>query len=107
MRYVANQSDLSTITIELMPDVLYQPISVAGWQPQGVAKEAVQALVVALQGLVNLLIWLVIFILPLMVIFLLPVVVVAFVIRWWWKQRQAKKQAAQAAEQAPPEAQQK
>ncbi len=91
MRYLANQAALSTITINLTPDVLYQPVSVAGWEPQGVAKEALQALVAALQGLVNLLIWLVILVLPLLIILLLPVVVVVVVIRWWWRRRPAKK----------------
>ncbi|MEW5960769.1 MAG: DUF4349 domain-containing protein [Chloroflexota bacterium] len=95
MRYLANQSALSTITIELIPDVLYQPVSVAGWKPQGVAKEALQALVVALQGLVNLTIWLVIFVLPLLIIALIPVVVVIWLIRWGWKRSRAGKKATE------------
>jgi hypothetical protein len=93
LRYLSNQAALSTITIELIPDVLYQPVSVAGWEPQGVAKEALQALVAALQGLANLTIWLVILVLPLLIILLIPVVVVVWIIRWWWKRRRAKKQA--------------
>ncbi len=94
LRYLANKAVLSTVTIELIPDVLSQPVSVAGWQPQGVAKEAVQTLVVALQGLANLLIWLVIFVLPLLIIFLIPVVVVIWIIRAWWKRYKARKGAA-------------
>jgi hypothetical protein len=94
MRYLANQSALSTITIELIPDVLYQPVSVAGWEPQGVAKEALQALVAALQGLANLTIWLVIFVLPLLIIALIPVVIVIWLIRWWWKRSRARKTPA-------------
>jgi hypothetical protein len=91
MRYLANQAALSTITVELTPDVLYQPVSVAGWEPQGVAREALQALVAALQGLVNLLIWLVILVFPLLIIALLPLVVVILIIRWWWQRRQVRK----------------
>jgi cell fate (sporulation/competence/biofilm development) regulator YlbF (YheA/YmcA/DUF963 family) len=72
LRYLANQAALSTITIDLIPDVLYQPVSVAGWEPQGVAKQAVQTLVAALQVLANILIWLIIFALPLLIIFLVP-----------------------------------
>ncbi|MEM7348143.1 MAG: DUF4349 domain-containing protein, partial [Chloroflexota bacterium] len=30
LRFLANQSALSTITVELTPDILYQPVSVAG-----------------------------------------------------------------------------
>ncbi len=98
MRYLANQSALSTISIELIPDVLYQPISVAGWEPQGVAKEAVQALVVALQGLVNVLIWVIIFVLPLLIILLLPVVIVGLLIAWWWRRRKTRKKVVESAE---------
>jgi flagellar basal body-associated protein FliL len=95
LRYLTNQAALSTITIELIPDVLYQPVSVAGWEPRGVAREALQSLVAALQGFVNLGIWLVIFVLPILVILLIPVVVIVLIIRWWWKRRQAKKQVKQ------------
>lgn len=98
LRYLTNQAALSTITVELIPDVLYQPVSVAGWEPQGVAKEALQSLVVALQGFVNLGIWLVIFVLPILMILLIPVVVVVVIIRWWWKRRQAKKQTQKEPE---------
>jgi hypothetical protein len=91
LRYLANKAALSTITIDLIPDVLSQPVSIAGWQPQGVAKEALQALVVALQGLGNVAIWLAIFMLPLAVIFLIPVVLVVWLVRAWWKRRKARK----------------
>jgi hypothetical protein len=101
MRYLANQSALSTINIEITPDVLYQPISVAGWEPTGVAKEALQALVSALQGLTNITIWLVIFALPLLIIFLIPLVLVIMVIRWWWLRRQARPKPAQKKSEKP------
>ncbi len=91
LRYLANKAALSTITIDLIPDVLYQPVSVAGWEPQGVAKEAVQALVAALQLLANVLIWLIIFAVPLLIIFLIPVVVVIWLIRLWWKGYKARR----------------
>jgi hypothetical protein len=101
MRYLANQAALSTITVELTPDVLYQPVSVAGWEPQGVAKEALQALVAALQGLINLLIWLVILVLPLLIIALLPLVVIILIMRWWWQRRQARKKATAPPKKSP------
>jgi hypothetical protein len=100
LRYLTNQAALSTVTVELIPDVLYQPVSVAGWEPQGVAKEALQSLVAALQGFVNLGIWLVIFVLPILLILLIPVVVVVLIVRWWLKRRQAKKQVKKEPEKA-------
>jgi Flp pilus assembly protein TadB len=98
MRYLANQSALSTITVDLIPDVLSQPVTVAGWEPRGVAKEAVQALITALQGLSNLVIWLVIFVLPLLIIFLIPVAIAFGVIRWVWKRTRRKQPPAQKPE---------
>lgn len=91
LRYLANKAALSTITIELIPDVLSQPVSVAGWEPQGVAKEALQTLVVALQGLANLTIWLAILVLPLLIIFLIPVALIIWLIRAWWKRYKVRK----------------
>ncbi len=102
LRFLANQAALSTITIELIPDVLSQPVSVAGWEPQGVAKEALQALVVALQGLTNLTIWLVIFGLPLIVVLLIPLVLVVSLVRWWWRRYRANhRQRVTTVEAAP------
>lgn len=92
LRYLANQSALSTITIELTPDILYQPIQVAGWQPRGVAKEALQALIAALQGLGNIVIWAVVFVLPLLLVLLIPLVIAFWVIRFFVKRRKARKQ---------------
>lgn len=107
LRYLSNQAALSTITIELIPDVLSQPVSVAGWQPQGIAREALQALIIALQGLAGLLIWFVIFLLPLLVVLLIPVVIVIWLIRWIWRRYKARKgplvQPPVAAEGANPE----
>ena len=94
LRYLANQADMSTLTIDLIPDVLSKPVSIAGWEPQGVAKEALQALVVALQGLVNVVIWLVILVVPLLLILLIPVAFVIWLIRRWWKGYAARRKAA-------------
>ncbi len=85
LRFLADQAALSTITINLTPDVLYQPVQIGGWEPQGVAREALQSLVAALQGLANVLIWFLIFLLPLLVVVLLPLYGLYRLIRWRWK----------------------
>ncbi len=72
LRYLANLTAMSTISIELVPDVLQQPVATTGWEPQGVAKSALQALVSALQVVGTLAIWAVIFLLPLLVVVLVP-----------------------------------
>jgi hypothetical protein len=67
---------MSAVTVQLIPDVLAQPITVGGWKPQGVAKEAIEALVRAFQGLATGLIWIGLYALPLLVIIGLPLYLV-------------------------------
>ncbi len=102
LRYLANQSALSTITIELIPDVVYQPVNIGGWQPQGVAKEAVMALVAALQWVASLIIWLVIFILPLFILLLIPIVAFIMFIRFIWRRYRRPNSKPVAPKKAEP-----
>ncbi|MGC8877820.1 MAG: DUF4349 domain-containing protein [Anaerolineae bacterium] len=81
LRYLNNLAVMSTISIELVPDVLQQPVATMGWEPQGIAKSALQALVSALQVLGTLAIWALIFLLPLLVLVLIPVWVLVRVVR--------------------------
>jgi RNA polymerase-interacting CarD/CdnL/TRCF family regulator len=93
LRYLANLAAMSTITIELIPDVLYQPVAVAGWEPQGIARQALQSLVSALQVLGTVLIWVTIFVLPILVVVLLPLALLILLIRWLVRRRRGKKSA--------------
>lgn len=90
LRYLQNQAAFSTLTVEITPDALYQPIQVGGWQPTGVAKQALRALISALQGLINLLIWIVILVLPLLVVIFGPIAVVI----WLFYRRRKRRRAA-------------
>ncbi|MGQ9502270.1 MAG: DUF4349 domain-containing protein [Anaerolineae bacterium] len=81
LRYLTNLAVMSTISIELVPDVLQQPVATTGWEPQGIAKSALQALVSALQVVGTLAIWAVIFLLPLLVVILVPVWVLVRAVR--------------------------
>jgi hypothetical protein len=81
MQYLEQSSAFSSITVNVTPDELAQPIEVAGWQPGGVAKQAIETLVSALQSLANLLIWLVIVALPILLLILLPFALILWLIR--------------------------
>lgn len=72
MRYYEEASRLSAISIELIPDVADQPISIGGWHPEGDAKEAIEDLVRALQSLASALIRFGILWIPLLAIFGVP-----------------------------------
>jgi hypothetical protein len=81
MQYLQQSSAFSSITVNVTPDELSQPIVVAGWQPSGVAKQAIETLVSALQALANLVIWLVIVALPILLLILIPFALILWLIR--------------------------
>jgi len=67
--YLKQMTAMSTINLEIIPDQLSQPIIEPGWSPLAIARDAVRSLVVALKVLGVILIWLVIFMLPLIALF--------------------------------------
>ena len=81
MRYYEESAKLSAISVELIANAAVQPITIGGWEPVGVVKDAVQALIRAFQGLTNALIWLVVFVLPVLVVILLPLALIVALIR--------------------------
>ncbi len=88
IRYLEQSAAMSAITVDLIPDEAAQPLRVGGWEPKGVAKGAVEALIHTLQGLASLLIWLVIYVAPVLlvlgVVFVLPVYTL---VRWWRRRK--------------------
>ena len=99
MQYLSESAAFSSITVNVTPDELAQPIQVGGWQPQGVARQAIEALVSALQALANLAIWFVIFVLPVLILILIPIFLIIWLIR-----RLRRREQAQEAPVAPPPA---
>jgi hypothetical protein len=87
MQYFEQSARLSAISIELLPDVVSQPLQIGRWQPEGTAKEALQSLIKALQFLANATIWFVIYLLPILVLLSIPF----WVIRWIIIRRRARK----------------
>ncbi len=68
MQYLERSARFSSVSIEITPDALAQPVTVGRWQPQGTALSAIQALLKALQWLVDALIVIVLFLLPLVLV---------------------------------------
>ncbi|NJM39813.1 MAG: DUF4349 domain-containing protein [Anaerolineae bacterium] len=94
MKFLSESAAMSAINLTLLPDQPSQPVEVAGWRPEGVAKNALKALISALQGLVNLGIWLVIFVAPILLLLSLPFVLVGLVVRGVVRRRRAKQAKA-------------
>jgi len=88
--YLERMSALATINVELIPEE-EKPIVEAGWQPLRTLRGALRALISAGQFLVEALIWLVVFVLPVLLALLAPIFLLVFVWRRWRRRRAAKK----------------
>ena len=101
MQYYEQSAALSAISVELIANEAVQPLTIGGWQPVGVAKDAIQALINALKFLANAAIWIVLFMVPVLAVLYL-LFILPFSLVWRaWRKRRAKNKASQAA-QTPP-----
>lgn len=88
MKYYEEASKLSRVTINITADEEAQPLQIGGWQPVGVAKEAVEMLVNTLQVLGDIAIWFGLCVLPIGILVGIPAY---FVIRYIIRRRKQKK----------------
>ncbi len=80
MKYLSQSAQLSSIWIELEPNILRQPVD-DGWRPAETIRRAVQALLAGLQGFAEFLIFFVIAILPWLALVALVIGVVVWFVR--------------------------
>jgi hypothetical protein len=83
MKYYQESTSLSAVVVQLLSKESVAPLTIGGWEPAGIARDAIQALIDVGKFLVELLIWLVIFILPLGLIFFFPGRMILRKIRKW------------------------
>ena len=81
MNVLEKTTALATLTIELVPHEEVQVLEPDAWVPNRTAAQALRTLVQALQGLTDLAIWLVLFLLPLLIVLLVPFVAIALIAR--------------------------
>ena len=87
IKYYRESARLSAISVYLQAKAALEPITIGGWQPGVEAQRALQALINGGQFLVNMLIWLVIFAIPILAVVFLPFF---FIIRYFRKRKQKK-----------------
>lgn len=104
IQYFEQSAALSAISVEILADEAVQPLTVGGWQPGGVAKSAIQALINSIKFIGEALIWIGLFILPVLlllaVIFLLPLYLVVRFVRS--RRARRKKESQGISPQEPP-----
>jgi hypothetical protein len=76
LQYLSQMTELSTITVELVPDALAAPVVEPGWQPVATVKAASRALINSMKSVVDALIWIVLYLLPLGLVFVALVLLV-------------------------------
>jgi hypothetical protein len=97
IQYYEQAAALSAISIRLIAEETIQPLQIAGWQPQGEARDAVQALINFFQNFVNFLIWLIIFIIPVGAVIIALLALLWRLLRWFWRRVFPKKTPPPAA----------
>jgi hypothetical protein len=103
IKYYEESAALSAISVELIANEAVQPLTIGGWQPVGVAKNAVQALIDTLKFVANAAIWIVIYILPVLLVLYLIFVLPLSLVWKAWRRRRARGKAIQAVQpQASP-----
>jgi len=76
-----NLISLSTIEVTLTPDAANRPVVEDEWRPVVALRDASRTLVSALQFLGDALIWIVVFVLPILLLFLIPLALLIWLIR--------------------------
>ena len=96
MQYFEQAAALSSVSVDITADEAMQPMQIGNWQPVGVAKDAIEALINTLQWLGNMVIWFGLCVLPIAVIIGIPLYFVWRSVSRLRKRRKAEKETAEA-----------
>jgi hypothetical protein len=91
MEYYEEATKLSRISVDITGDAEAQPLQIGGWEPVGVAKEAIEAMINALQWLGDVAIWFVLCVLPIGILIGIPLFFVGRYVRRLRKRYKAEK----------------
>ncbi len=91
MNVLSKTSALATLTIDLTPHEEVTVVEPGAWLPNQTAREALRALVQALQTLADVAIWILLFFAPLLVVAILPIVLLMLAARFYLRRRSKAK----------------
>lgn len=97
IKYYEESASLSAVSVRVIAEETIQPIEIAGWKPEGVAREAIQDLIYFLQDFVDFLIRFLLFTVPALVLIGIPVYLIFLGLREFLR-RTRKPQATQPVE---------
>jgi hypothetical protein len=82
IKYYEESAALSAISVNISAEETVKPLVVAGWKPQGVARDAIQNLIYFWQGFIDWLIGFVLYTLPVLITIGIPLYLVFLLGRW-------------------------
>ena len=91
IQYLEQSAAMATISVDITPDELAQPIQIGGWHPEGTLRSAFQSLIRVLQFLVDAAIVLVVLIIPVLLAVAAPIAGLFFLVRAIVRRRRARK----------------
>jgi uncharacterized lipoprotein YehR (DUF1307 family) len=97
IQYLEESAAMATISVNITPSELAQPIQVGGWRPQGTLRDAFESLIKVLQFLVDALIVIVVLIAPVVALIALPIVGLFFLARRFIRRRRRNKKEKNAS----------
>ena len=68
MKYLKDSARMSAISVRLTPSEAAKPFTIGGWEPVGVAKDAILMLLRTLRGVANIVIWLLLYFVPVILV---------------------------------------
>jgi hypothetical protein len=91
IQYLEQSAAMATVSLDIIPDELAQPIQVGGWHPEGTLRKAFESLVRVLQFLVDAAIVIVVLVIPVLAAIAVPVVGLILLVRAIVRRRRARK----------------
>ncbi|MBN8656183.1 MAG: DUF4349 domain-containing protein [Anaerolineae bacterium] len=91
IKYYEEAAALSAISIRLIAEETIKPIEIGGWEPQGVARDAIQDLIRFWQDFVDFLIYFFLNTLPVLVTIAIPFYLAFLVLRWIFRKLRGNK----------------
>jgi len=90
-RLYDSQVALATVSVNLTPSESLEPIAKEGWSVGTIFRNALRGLVAGLQWLASAVIWLGVFLLPILLLMLIPIAIVFWIVRRIVKRRRGVK----------------
>ncbi|MGE5221054.1 MAG: DUF4349 domain-containing protein [Omnitrophica WOR_2 bacterium] len=97
IQYYEQSAALSSIAVSLRANEAVQPLTVGGWQPGGVAKDALQATINAFKFMANAAIWIVLTVIPVLFFLFLPLYLLYLLVRFLRRSRRKSPPVTPAA----------